>query len=154
MSTFSLNIANILNLIYFNFILFFKQVERLKEKVRHLESIVQNQEKQLNELESENSRLVKELDQREIQWEQREAELECAIEKNTISNVCGQTVFLCSVVLAFLTLRNILILIMWLQLTNDPLNNKNIHFVSELDLFNFIKKIQVEGRFLYPQEST
>ncbi|CAH8645628.1 unnamed protein product [Schistosoma bovis] len=63
-----------------------RQVERLKEKVRHLESIVQNQEKQLNELESENSRLVKELDQREIQWEQREAELECAIEKNTISN--------------------------------------------------------------------
>ncbi|CAH8662035.1 unnamed protein product [Schistosoma haematobium] len=63
-----------------------RQVERLKEKVRHLESIVQNQEKQLNELELENSRLVKELDQREIQWEQREAELECAIEKNTISN--------------------------------------------------------------------
>ncbi|VDP57705.1 unnamed protein product [Schistosoma mattheei] len=98
-------------------------------------------------MELENSRLVKELDQREIQWEQREAELECAIEKNTISNVCGQTMFLCSVLLAFLTLRNILILIMWLQLTNDPLNNKNIHFVSELDLFDFIKKIRLKVDF-------
>lgn len=55
--------------------------------------------------------------------------------------------FLCSVVLAFLTLRNILILIMWLQLTNDPLNNKNIHFVSELDLFDFIKKIRLKVDF-------
>ncbi|CAI2734194.1 unnamed protein product [Schistosoma spindalis] len=59
-----------------------RQVERLKEQVRHLESTVQNQEKQLTEMELENSRLVKELDQRETQWEQREAELECVIEKN------------------------------------------------------------------------
>ncbi|CAH8669962.1 unnamed protein product [Schistosoma rodhaini] len=62
-----------------------RQVERLKEQVRHLESFVQNQEKQLDELQLENSRLVKELDQRETQWEQREAELESVIEKNTIS---------------------------------------------------------------------
>ncbi|KAK4475909.1 hypothetical protein MN116_001153 [Schistosoma mekongi] len=61
-----------------------RQVERLKEQVRHLESLTQNQEKQLNELELENYRLVKELDQRETQWEQREAELEGALEHNTI----------------------------------------------------------------------
>ncbi|CAH8566373.1 unnamed protein product [Schistosoma turkestanicum] len=63
-----------------------RQVERLKEQVRHLESLVQNQERQLNELELENSRLVKELDQRESQWEQREAELESVIENNTVSH--------------------------------------------------------------------
>ncbi|TNN17756.1 Centrosomal protein [Schistosoma japonicum] len=61
-----------------------RQVERLKEQVRYLESLTQNQERQLKELELENCRLVKELDQRETQWEQREAELEGALEHNTI----------------------------------------------------------------------
>ncbi|CAL8075508.1 unnamed protein product [Calicophoron daubneyi] len=53
-----------------------RQSDRYRQQMEHLEKLVRNQEVQLGCLELENSRLAKELDQRELEWEHRENELE------------------------------------------------------------------------------
>ncbi|KAF8570529.1 hypothetical protein P879_01384 [Paragonimus westermani] len=56
-----------------------RQVDRLHNQLQHMETVIHNQETQLNDLELANARLVKELDYRELEWENREAELEEAL---------------------------------------------------------------------------
>ncbi|KAF7262529.1 hypothetical protein EG68_00180, partial [Paragonimus skrjabini miyazakii] len=56
-----------------------RQVDRLQNQLQHMEKVIYNQEAQLNDLELANARLVKELDCRELEWENREAELEEAL---------------------------------------------------------------------------
>ncbi|TPP62731.1 hypothetical protein FGIG_10446 [Fasciola gigantica] len=65
-----------------------RQADKLRQQVHHLETVMHTQEAQLVSLEMENARLAKELDQHELQWEQREAELEeelAALEAGQVS---------------------------------------------------------------------
>uniref|UniRef100_A0A0V0J8C2 Centrosomal protein of n=2 Tax=Schistocephalus solidus TaxID=70667 RepID=A0A0V0J8C2_SCHSO len=55
-----------------------RQLERSRQLTEHLQSVVHSQEDQMAQLDAENARLLKELDQREVQWERREGELEVA----------------------------------------------------------------------------
>ncbi|KAF6770791.1 hypothetical protein AHF37_11027 [Paragonimus kellicotti] len=64
-----------------------RQVDRLQNQLQHMEKVIHNQEAQLNDLELANARLVKELDCREIEWENREAELEEALGASKIAQV-------------------------------------------------------------------
>ncbi|KAL7058381.1 hypothetical protein AAHC03_016878 [Spirometra sp. Aus1] len=52
-----------------------RQSERSRQLMEHLQNVVRTQEDQIAQLDAENARLSKELDQQEMQWERREEEL-------------------------------------------------------------------------------
>ncbi|BHF75277.1 hypothetical protein SprV_0501837300 [Sparganum proliferum] len=56
-----------------------RQSERSRQLIEHLQNVARTQEDQIAQLDAENARLSKELDQQEMQWERREAELAAAL---------------------------------------------------------------------------